>query len=257
MTMDNEGKNLGQADEKYFFHMHNFDEEVMDEVVPEEPPPPTFTEAQMEAAKKQAYAQGHEDALGESKASRSQFIAGLLEKIAMQTQALFGQEDAREKTYEREAVSLSMSVFEKLFPIYHEKHGFTELQDQLLGTLKSQEGLKSIHIRVATSYAEGIGSFMSKLSEKNSDLRFKVTGDESLPEGTVHVAWDDGGAVRDAHALAAQIQDRIQEILAGAQATSHDDDVAPAPLEKTTTAAEMTQEADHAPENNLEEPSDE
>lgn len=255
--MESGDKNLAKADEKFFFHMNNFDDDAVEEEVQEEAPPPVYSEAELNAATKAAHAQGRAEALKESEESRDQFIAGLMEKIAMQTQALFAQEASRESTYEREAVALALSVFEKTFPVYHNKHGFAELQDQLLGILKSQEGLKSIDIRVSAAYADGVDGFVAKLREKDDGLRLRVIGDDAIADGTVHVTWTDGGAVRDPHALADQIKDRIQEILAGAGVTSHDDGIEKiVETHADQTDTEQGAESD-APEDILKEPNNE
>lgn len=246
--MGTEGENLVQADEKFFFNMHDFDEETIEgDALDAPPPPPVYNEQQLQAAKDAAHAKGREEALQESQASRAQFVAAMLEKIAAQTQALFAQEAMREVAYEREAVALSLSVFTKIFPVYHEKQGFNELQDQLLGVLKSQAGQKTMKIHVSPAYAEGMQSFMAKLVEKNPDLRLDVRGDEGIEEGAAHVSWDDGGAVRDANAMAQQIRDRIEEILAAPQATSHDDTVI---TDTPETAADIA----GAPETKVEDP---
>lgn len=211
-----------KKEEKFFFNMNNFDDDFVEEEIIEEPPPPVFSEAELEAAKRQAYAKGHEEGITEERNSREQTLAKIMDRISASTASLFAQETAREALYEREAVALTLCVFEKLFPVYQAAQGFEELKNQLQAVLESQSGQSSIHIKVSSGYAEGIERYMSALSQKNEALSFKITVDESLDEGDVLLAWADGGAIRRAEAMAQEIKTKLQEVLAGSGAVVHD-----------------------------------
>lgn len=212
------------TDEKFFFHMNNFDDELIEEeeVKEEAPPPPVFNEADLEAAKKAAFEEGRQQALQEAQDSRSQAVSTALGQISNAAAQLFANEATREKTYEGEAVALCLSVFQKLFPLFSQTHGFEEMKTQLEHILQSHEGKGQINIYVQPDYVEGIQAFMSKLAEKNDNFAFQVSGDEGLSDGAARLSWDDGGALRDTASITQQIEDALQEVLAGAPVTSHD-----------------------------------
>ncbi|MGH1399293.1 MAG: hypothetical protein ACRBCT_08780 [Alphaproteobacteria bacterium] len=196
------------------------EEEIIEEDLP--PPPPTFSEDELAAAKAAAHAQGHAAATKEAQESRSKFVADSLHKIAQDTMTLFAAEAAREKAYEREVLALCVGIFEKLFPIYAEKHGFDELSAQVEQVLQEHSGKGAIELRIAPDMVDAMQAFMSKLSEKHGDLHFTVSGDEGLAGDAVQLLWADGGAVRDTGTMAAQVLAKMQELLAGTGATSHD-----------------------------------
>lgn len=212
---------------KFFFDVNSFDDDVIDEdeVIEEDlpPPPPTFSEAELEAAKQEAYSQGHQDGTKEAQAARSQIVAQTLEKLVVKTEALFAQEGMREKAYEREVISLCLSIFEKTFPTLHQKHGFDELEAQLAKIIQGQQGQNAIKVHVSPAYEEGIAAFMQRISDKNDELSFNVSGDESLRDGDVSVKWDNGGAIYKTQQIADRIQQQLQEALAGLGTNSHDE----------------------------------
>lgn len=215
---------LEAAEEKFFFNMNNFDDDsIEDDGAQEEPPPPPiFNEAELEAAKKAAFEEGRAQAQQEAQDSRSQAVANALGQISNAAAQLFAAEDQREKLYEREAVALCLSVFQKLFPTFGEIHGFEEMKTQLERILQSHEGKGQISISVHPDYVEGIQAFMGKLAEKNEAFAFQVSGDDTLANGCVRLSWNDGGALRDTHGMAQQIEDALQELLAGGPVKGHD-----------------------------------
>lgn len=218
---------LPNADEKFYFHMNNFDnakviEEDVIEEAPPPPPPPMFTEAQLEAAKKASFAEGHTQGKKEVEESRSQALVTLMQRLAADTQTLFAAEAAREATYERETISLCQAVFKQAFPVAHEKHGFDELTAQLGDVLQAQHGQRAIEIRVSADYAQGVEAFMEKLKTKNSELSFSVISDEAIDSGSFKLGWADGGALYDAASIAQRVLGKLEDTLAGGDTTSHD-----------------------------------
>ena len=220
---------MAGAEEKFFFHMHKFDDQVIDELPPEEeeedlpPPPPVFSEAELEAAKKKAFTDGHAQGVQETESSRAQALATMMQKLADDTNALFKAEAAREKTYEREVLTLCTALFEQVFPEALKQHGFDALIAQIENILQAQHGQKNIHIRVSNDYQQGVSAFMEKLKSKNSELSFKVSGDDTIQDGAFKMDWEDGGAICDLPALAQSILVNLDETLAGKAVPSHNE----------------------------------
>ncbi|MGB0719624.1 MAG: hypothetical protein ACPGRX_04070 [Bdellovibrionales bacterium] len=237
-------------DEKFFFHMHVFDddaeedEEMIEEALP--PPPPTFSEDELEAARQAGFADGHAAGLEESQKSRSQAVAALLKTIGEQAGLLFTQEEQRERRYEGDVLTLTLAIFEKLFPLYQSRFGFDELQAQIRDIVGAQNGHAEIEIRVAESITDAISAVIGKLCEKNSDLRLRVIGDAGFTEDQVTLSWADGGATRDAGAMAAQVCDKLKELLAGDRATSHDKEETISHMQDDPQTGPDTQEAPEA-----------
>ena len=143
---------MGKKTEKFLFDQHIFDEPEEDEEEFEEPPPPTFSEEELETvrqkADQEAYERGKADGVAESKASREQMVAQVLQQIGQDASILFTNEEHRDKTFERESVQLALSIFEKLFPEEKGKHGFESLKNTISEILQRQENQSEIRIEV-------------------------------------------------------------------------------------------------------------
>ena len=216
-----------EESEKFLFHMNIFDEDVEEEEVEEEPPPPpTFSEEEMAASRKSGYEKGKQDGFAEAtkaeKASRAQLVAEILQRIGDETSTLYVQEQERAKLYEQDVTALCLSVFEKLFPVYNEQHGFEELKTSISHILEKQQNQIAIQIYVQPDIAEAISKMIGELSNKGFEAKITVEGDESLSDGACRMSWSDGGANRDPEALAEQIKALMQQTLAGAPTNSHD-----------------------------------
>jgi len=196
---------LPDPDEKFFFHMNNFNDEVIDEDPPEESedlplPPPVFSESELESAKQKAFQEGHAAGKKEVEESRAQSLANLMQKLAHDLQMLFIAENEREAVFEREAVALCKVMFEHAFP-----------------------GQNSIEIRIAHDFAKGVEGFVEKLRAQNSDLRCDVVVDENIATGAFKLSWKDGGAAYNSNEIAQAILSNLDEILAGGAVPSHND----------------------------------
>lgn len=210
--------------EKFLFNVHCFDDDVIEDDKDEVPPPPVFSEEDLLRAQKQAFTEGHAQALEESKASRTHHLAAVMDKIAADMTTLFAQEARREQLYMQDAVRLALRIFQKLFPLYHEKYGFDELKAAIEDVLQDHAGQKEVTIHVHPDLADGVQSFLDKLHEKNPTLRLQVTADESFGLGACRLSWADGGALQDSESKAEQICALVKQALAGANTKVHDRD---------------------------------
>lgn len=211
---------LLNKDKKFKFDMHNFDEEVyVDPNQEEEPPAPTFSEEELAAAKAEAFAQGKQEGIAESKASRDQKIAELLETITTQYRPFYDAENAREKIYEIESVKLCYAAFKKLFPVYEKKHGQEELKAAISQVLARHQGQSKISITVNPDAQSAIEEHLNTISQ---DVEFEVSPDPELDFMSSKLKWKDGGALRHANQLADEIFAYLEEALAAQGVSVHD-----------------------------------
>lgn len=221
-------ENVVKTEEKFLFHLNVFDaagnlpEENTSEI---DPPPVVYSEAELESAKAKAFADGRLQAEQDAAASRARHLAAVMDAIVKETSALFAQEHLREKIYEREAVDLTLKIFEKLFPAYSRAHGFEELKAFITAVLDQHGGKKRINIFVEPDLVGGVEKFMEPLSVRYEGLRFVVTADHDLPAGGCKIRWEDGGAIRDNQGIAEEIHRILQDALAGGGAKGHDEDM--------------------------------
>lgn len=228
---------------KYMFSENVFDEPEEDEEELLEPPPPTFSEVDLEEARRtayeQAYKKGRDEAAEEARQSREQFIAGLLQKISNDFGLIFSEENRRDDIFEQEVVRVCLAIFEKLFPVYMEQEGRTELQAILRDVLGQYTGKSEIAIEVPPGTAQEIQNFINTLKlENDAQNRMAIRENEDTAPDSCRLSWADGGAVRDGQALAGHIKNILEEALAHKENS-------PDPTNTPTSSTQENQEKTH------------
>lgn len=215
---------MKDKEEKFFFNVNIFDEQLVEEPEEEEVPlPPVFSESEVEAARARGFVEGKKAGLEEAEAGHTALLEKISRKIMQDTSVLFQQESERDRLFEQEAVALTLALFGKLFPLYRAEHGFSELRECIRQILQKQQGQREIAVTVSPENAGAIRTFLSRVSAENSSLRFFISTSESVPPDGCTLSWSEGGAVRNPDELARQITEALQQMLAGPDAKSHDE----------------------------------
>lgn len=210
---------MAQSDiKKFLFDQNNFDKSAMQSA---EEMVPTFSEAEMEAAKHQAYAEGLRKGHADEQASRAQFIAQQVQILTDRLTTLIEAEKAREKIFEQEAVHVSAASFSSAFPVLNAKFGIDNLIAIIRQTLRDVEGLGQITIEVPIEDLEDIRSALATPLRQLGDS-LALSGLPGLSAGSCAIKWKDGGVVRDANALAKTITLQLRDTLAALPQTLQD-----------------------------------
>jgi flagellar assembly protein FliH len=200
---------------KFFFDVNNFNddyEEPVEEVIP---PPPTFSEAELEAARKESYDRGKKDGLAEAQASREKFVSGILETISKNFATLFNAEQERESRYETESIVLARAIFRKLFPSLNARHGLAEVETVIGRVLEGSREQARINIEVHPDYINDIEAHARHiLAGLHGAGEVVVGGNFALGPGDCRLQWDSGGGQRTATIIATEIEKELARVLA-------------------------------------------
>lgn len=219
---------MGRKTQKFLFDQNIFDEpEQEEEVIEAPPPPPVFSEEELETVRhttyEKAYACGKQDGITQETSSREQTIAHILQTIADEATLLFSAEHERDRLFEKEVISTTLAIFEKLFPLYSKSKGSEEMANAIGNVLRKQEDQSIITIDVHPDMVESIQEHISKVNLRAySEKRFEVLGKEDLSLQSCRMYWKDGGAARNIEALADEIRDILKDTLAGTHTNGHD-----------------------------------
>ena len=199
---------------KFLFDMHSFDDKHQDEEEELEPPPPMFSEDELAAAKESAFAHGKREGLAQAAASREKHVSVIIENISSNFSRLFQQEDARMITYEEEAVRISKQIFEKLFPALNEAGGLEEITRVITQVIKSHQDKPEILIEVQPDYVTDIENEVNAIMQSlHAGNVCTVIGTERLAAGDCRLSWKEGGAIRSAATIAAEISTHLEQLL--------------------------------------------
>lgn len=203
-----------RPDKKFMFDLRRFDEPEVQEEEEVEELPPTFSEEELAAARAEGFDAGKIEGRAQAVASREQLTANALRAIAESFTMLFAAETDREKEYEEEAVRLTQQVLKKLFPAMNARFGPDEVQAVILSVLQSGGRKSMITIEVSADDAPAIEEFLAgNWSDAETAPRYRVLGANDLKAGQCRLGWEDGGAVRDAEALAESINSELGRLL--------------------------------------------
>lgn len=202
-----ENKEHGQTYKKFLFDLNSFDE-------PEPVDPadliPTFSEEQLAAARAEGFTEGKAEGTRVAVQSREQLTANTLRAISESFTMLFAAEYDREKIYEQEAVRLTHETLRKIFPVLNSRFGRNEIEQVILSVLHSSARRASITIEVSTDDAQSIETLLaSHWTDPETAPRYRILAQKDLHPGQCRLGWEDGGAVRDADALAQKVADAL------------------------------------------------
>lgn len=198
---------------KFLFDLNIFDDRYIEEDEDAPPPPPMFSEQELADARAEAFEKGRKEGLRESAASRAEFVARQMERIVASLPRLFEAESRRDAVYERESLVLATAILARLFPDLNRVHGFSEIRAVIADVLREHAGQAEIVIEVPEDVADGVREQISGALPRMSNTRVQVNGKADLAPGACEMFWKDGGAARDAAAMAARIGERIARML--------------------------------------------
>jgi flagellar assembly protein FliH len=196
--------------QKYLFDRHNFDVGAID---PDHPPAPTFSEEDLAAAKATAFAEGHRQGLQDAQASRDQQLIEMTKKIATDLSILIKGEQIRNQQFETETLALAGTAYQKTFPLLNATFGLPQILATIKTTLTNLNRAPAVQIEVAPQDLDELSDRLKSFLNQHDTHITLITGSD-LETGAFRMKWQDGGASRDPHHIAAQILTALGHTLA-------------------------------------------
>lgn len=204
---------------------------IVAEVLPETPvpdvpapaPEPTFSVADLAAARAEGVAAGQEEGMRHAAEAIGQQIATALVRILEGMDKLFAQQSAATDTAARESVAIALAIARKLLPALAERGAAEEIGRLVTQALELARDEPRVVIRVAEALREPLEAHIQTMVE-GRDFRGQVvlTGDTAMALGDCAIEWGAGGAERDSAALWQQIDTIVERNLNEAPAPPGD-----------------------------------
>lgn len=193
-------------------------EEVEEEVVEEEQEPevvvPTFSEEELEAAKKEAFEKGREEALKESATAIEQQIVDTVTGVSRKLDQLIAEQKAANKDIFRDAINVSYAITKKLFPSLNEQQKLVETETLLQKTLPQVLEEPRVTIEVHPDMEAPLNERLADISaETHYEGKLLINASTSITDGDCKIEWSNGGAERDLQALISEADKIIESNL--------------------------------------------
>lgn len=149
---------------------------------------PTFSEAEIEAARTRAHKLGVEDGVRQQKESTEQTLVSMMATIGQRINELLVAEAIREAQFERDAVALSTALLLRAYPILEEKIGGDQLTADLEELLVQAKGQEEVILSVHPQIVDVVSQRFA------GEAGVKVQSDPSLSLVDATLKWPRGGA---------------------------------------------------------------
>lgn len=182
------------------------------------PPPPMFTEAELQGACDVARRKGEETGLArgrsEAIAAFDKQVAAALSAIAQQT-ATIAKSVAAEAQAAGRSVDLALAIVRKLHPALVERQGLAEIEAVLSQCLESLKQEPRLVAYVHSARLDALQERLAHLSAASGfDGRVVLIGDDAMGESDCRVEWADGGVEREAGRIWRAIEDTLNRYIA-------------------------------------------
>ncbi len=193
-------------------------DEYDDEPEPEAPPPPTFTEEDLQVVREAAYEEGHSAGLSEASSNREAQLAGAMTKLAEAVETLRGAQEQSADENQRVAARVAMAVLKKVLPAACEEHSFEEVVRTVQECFANVLDEPRIIVRTDPELVDPVRERLETVAVIHGfEGRVVVQADPRLARGDCRVEWTDGGAERDQARLIADIEAAVDRSLAPAE----------------------------------------
>lgn len=172
---------------------------------------PTFTQADLEAARQQAWQAGHDAAAAHAAEETATALRAAIATIAAGMTEARAEAAAAARQNAEELARLLFDSVAAAFPSLCAAYGEMELRALVRTLLPALQQEPSLSIRINPAHAAAI---QREIAQAEPDLvrRIELTPCETIPLGDTRIVWRAGQATRDA----AGVWQQIVEILAPA-----------------------------------------
>jgi flagellar assembly protein FliH len=185
----------------------------------EEPPAPTFSEKDLEAARQTAFAAGKAAGIAEAEGSHGQRLAQAAETLPSLLAQLARDIAEEADQRRRETLEAALTVVRKLFPQLARSAGLTEVHAVIEQCLERLRDEPRVVIRCPDADLDALRAHVEQSAAKSGfEGKLVFLADERLAAGDLRVEWADGGAERDQASLWKQIDAVIARALTPAAA---------------------------------------
>lgn len=178
------------------------------------PPPPAYSDAELETARAEAFAAGHRQGLSEASQRQEESLLRLLQNLSFHFQAVIAAEENRNQQAQQDAMRVALAAFRHVLPTYLARNGHSEIDATIQQFLAEKHRESRLVIRVADGLLDALQSRIDSLAtQQGYGGKIILLADNSLGIGDVKIEWADGGAERNTRKLVDSIETTLTTTL--------------------------------------------
>ena len=183
---------------------------------PDLPPPPTFSEAELAAAREAGFEEGHAAGHAAMVQSVEQAAVTALAAISAQLAAMNGNFAEIRDSAIASGVEVVAAAVRKLTPALAKRNGLAEIENLVRDSLHSLYDEPRVVIRAHDSIIEALQERIDGLAAAAGFTgKIVLFGDDQLSDTDCRVEWADGGAERNLEELWRRIDAAIERVTDG------------------------------------------
>lgn len=195
------------------------DPEELAEAEQEEEPEvvvPTFSEEDLERARKEGYDEGHDVGRREAAEATEQKLLETVESASQQLSALCDAQFEANQDIAKEMITVAVAIAKKMFPDLNARNALGEVERVVQETLKAITDEPRVQIQVPPELREPFMERLSTLTNRAGfDGKVFVNPDPALNAGDCRVEWSNGAAVRDTDEMWAMVDGIVERNIYG------------------------------------------
>jgi len=208
---------MGQA-RKFLFDV-SFDQPDAASDAARRPAEPTFSRADLDAAREDGFNQGRNEALAEAAFAADARIADALGAIQQGIDQLAADHRELSQATERAAVSLVREILRQAVPALCRREAFAELEALVARCLAEALTEPRLVLRVNDGVFDQMQERIAAVSQANGFAgKIVLLADDTLGLTDGRIEWADGGAERDPNRLMGEIDAALTRMLASRDA---------------------------------------
>ncbi len=178
------------------------------------PPEPSFTQAQIEAARSEGYAVGRSAALAEAMHSIEERMTAILKDLSDRMEELLkAREQALQET-QRQSLETIRLIAQKAVPALCRKEPLLEIESLVADCLREAFDEPRLVLRIADPLFDAVQGRLGALTTSTGFAgKVVLLADETLGPGDVRVEWAEGGAERNTRRLIGDIDGALARAL--------------------------------------------
>jgi len=178
------------------------------------PAEPSYSGADLEAARHESFAQGREAGLEAARAETEARIQRSLDALEAGLKGLAESAGTAATEQEQSMLRLNVAMLRRLFPRLMVEHGLAEIEAVVRDCLHRLRDEPRLVVRVADSLLDEIEKRVCALAARAGfEGRIVFLAQDDLEPGDVLVEWADGGAERNGEALWNEMELALSRVL--------------------------------------------